>query len=327
MSKNTGATEDVKFNIGYGKGSADAKELVNTSGIPLHNEKLVLVNGKRVSTGYFSHSAIEQYTRCAKQYEYKYVKKEKGRLMFRAKMYGGVVVHDALDELVNSKIQGKPISKETFLTHIDRDMDEKFEKYGEQYKRASLEKLDPEPIDFGARIADPDIFKRLYISIGSEFYDGIYQNCKPISTEKQFIYHMEIDSGGTIPIVGFIDVIEELGGEPTIVDYKVGAKKSQNDADFSQQLTLYSMAESIPRVAISALQLGTTGGKNPAKAKKGEVTVFLSTRNLKDYARTTENVNATLKGIKAGAFPRSGMHNPIVCARTQCPYFDKCMTS
>jgi len=320
-----GATEDVKFNIGYGKGSADAKDLVNTSSVPLHNEKRVLVDGKRVSTGYFSHSALEQYTRCSKQYEYKYIKREKGRLMFRAKMYGGIVTHDALDELVNSKIQGKPISKETFLSHIDSDLDDKFAKYQEQYISAKIEDLNPEPIDFGARIADPDIFKRLYIAVGSEFYDGHYQNCKPISTEKQFIYHLEVDTGGTIPIVGFIDVIETLGGKPTIVDYKVGAKKSQDDADFSQQLTLYSMAERIPRVAITALQLGTTGGKNPKKAKAGEVVTYLSKRSIKDYARTTENINAALKGIKAGAFPRSGIHNPIVCARTQCPYFDKCM--
>jgi len=321
----TGATEKVIFDVGYGRAKVDASKLVNTSGVPLANEKMVLVNGKDVACGYYSNSSLESWTRCAKQFEFRYVKREKGRLLPKLKMWGGTSVHDGTEKLLNAKLAGKTMGINEYLQEVNAGLTDTLTKYQTDYKKAKREKEDPMELDFGSRILHEENYKGLYTRVAQKFYTQELPKIKPIAVEEMFIHHFPVKTGGTVPLVGFIDLVEEVDGKPMITDHKVGAKKVQTDVDNNMQLSLYSMVKKVPDTSINNFVLGTTGGKSGKNPKPGEIVKFRSKRSIRDYERVSENIDAILTGIKSGAFPRSGMHNPIVCAPTQCPFYAKCL--
>ena len=110
-----------------------------------------------------------------------------------------------------------------------------------------------------------------------------------------------------------------------ITDHKCGMAKSYETARTNQQLTLYSMATNTPVVGFDSLTLGTTGGKNPAKATPAVVHKYFARRTEKDYEELTNDFNAIIGGISEGRFDKSGMDNPMVCSPTLCAYYStKC---
>jgi RecB family exonuclease len=319
-------TEKIIFDVGYGRAQVHAKELVNTSGIPTMNQQRVLVRGKKRDCGYYSNSTLEAYTRCPQQFKRRYIDKEKPRLMPKLKMWGGTAVHDSLEKLLTSKRDGGATDKGTFLKSIDNEISEHVTDYDQKFVKAKAKNEDPLPLDYGARIVRPEQFPALYRSAGEAFYDGEFQNIKPLEVEKMFIHNFEVNTGGTMPIVGFIDLIEELeSGEKCVTDHKVGAARDVSEVKTSQQLGLYSFATKIPMTAINNFVLGTTGGKSGKNPKPGEFKKLSAKKTVQDYERVHDNVNQVLKGIKSGSFPRSGVRNRIVCAPNQCPFYKNCM--
>lgn len=321
----TGPTEKVMFNVGYGRASVEAGQLISTSGVPLANEKRVLVEGKEVSCGYYSNSSLESWTRCAKQFEFRYVKKERGRLLPKLKMWGGTSVHDATEKLLTAKLRGKTLTPTEYLQEVEDGLTDTLAGYQNDYKKAKKEKYNPMELDFGERIIHEANYKSLYTRAAQLFYDQELPKIKPVAVEDMFIHHFDVHSGGTVPLVGFIDLIEIVDGKHMITDHKVGAKKVQSEVDINMQLSLYSMVKKVPDTSINNFVLGTTGGKSGKNPKPGEILKFRSKRTIRDYERVSNNINEVLKGIKAGAFPRSGIHNPIVCAPSQCPFYAKCL--
>jgi len=315
----------VVFNVGYGRATVQASGLVNTSIIPLVNEQKVLLNGKEESCGYYSHSSIDAYARCAKQFEFRYVKKEKPRLAGRLKMMAGTAVHDATEHLLRQKLEGKVMPENEYVDLIADNINTAISDFDTRFKKAKAAGEDPLALDYGDRITDPKQFPRLYQRIGSVFYNTELPKVNVVDVEAMYIHHFPATGGGTIPLVGFIDLIEKIDGQLVITDHKVGAKKTQAEADQSQQLALYSMAKDIPETAINSFTLGTTGGKSEKNPKPGEFVKYRSRKTIRDYRRVSENINAIMAGIKAGAFPRTGLHNPIVCSPSQCPYYEKCL--
>ena len=111
-------------------------------------------------------------------------------------------------------------------------------------------------------------------------------------------------------------------GEKMIVDHKCGGvARTYEDARTDQQLTLYSLAKGIDLVGFNNIKLGTTGGKNPKKAKPATVTKTFARRSAMDYEKLIDDYNAMINGISEGVFDKSGTCNPMVCSPTQCEYY------
>jgi len=324
LTAKKGPSEKVMFNVGYGRASVPAKDLINTSNIPLVNEQLVMVDGTERSCGHYSHSSLDAYARCAKQFWFRYVKKERPRLMARLKMLGGTAVHDANEVLLQKKMDGHIVSEQDYCDMIEGRLDESIQAFDKRYKEAVRDGDNPMALDYGERIT-PAQFPKLYSRVGQVFYRTEFEKVKPLGVEELFLYDHQVPSGGSIKIAGFTDLREEVNGSEVITDHKVGAKRTQAEADSSQQLSLYSKALGVVRTAVNNFVLGTTGGKSEKSPKPGEFVKFMSIKTVKDYERTEENINAIMAGIKAGAFPRTGLHNPIVCAPSQCPFHEKCL--
>jgi hypothetical protein len=321
-----GPTELVQFNVGHGKGIIDAHKLVNTSDVPLARSQVVMIDGKDQTCGYYSNSSLGTYMRCPRKFEYEYIKQEKGRRLPKLPMWAGIAIHDGNDALLSSMIQGKPLSREDYIVHIHNELDEMLDSYEAKYTTDLKKERNPEPIEYSSTHGNRNGYTQIIIEAADVYYRHCIENVKPVSVEKEFIYKMPVHTGGEVPIVGFIDLIEKIGDEPTVTDHKAGKARTQAETDLDDQLTLYSLAEGIPQVSISNFVYGTIGGKTGrGKKRPPAYQQMISKRHEGHYEDLIDNYNHVFKGIKAASFPKTGKNNPMVCSPKQCAYFAKCM--
>lgn len=317
------STPNDQFVIGRGKASLPKDMLINTSGIPTPNEKIFTQDGKTTAHGSFSHSSLSCYAKCQKMYEFEYVKKMR-RERGAPKLWNGSAVHAALEAAEIAQLNGIPVTADAIKTVYSTTLDSNVKMYEGVLAEAKKTGTPMPEIDWGERItgqADMDKLGRDLIDI---YMRDIFPKTKVIAVEKVFVYNFPVKSGGTVPIVGFIDLVEEHEGEPCITDHKVGRKRTQDDLEDSDQLTLYSWVEKIPQVAYMSYVPGTTGGKTPSRARPGEILKLVGRRTVKDYERTHEDFEGLLQGIKSGIFARTGKSNSMICG-SNCPYYDVCL--
>ena len=165
-----GPSEIVQFNVGHGKGIINADELVNTSAIPLAQSKIVMLDGKDKTCGYYSNSSLGTYIRCAKKFEYQYILKEKSRKLPTLPMWAGIAVHDGNDALLTSILEGDPLTLEDYLTHIQDELDEMLDEYEAKFDAAVKKGKDPEPLVYSSTQAHREGFSRIVREAASTYY-------------------------------------------------------------------------------------------------------------------------------------------------------------
>ena len=401
------APKEKILNLGYGKAQVSSNKLLITSPnvfVPNAYDYLG-PDGKKVSAGYFSFSALNTYRRCQKLFYFRYV--EKLRFAQPApKMWGGSGIHDTIEMMLNERINNKEydsvirakrtqdsilantgsISSGNYSAMTPFSLDDVSSLYGKElpftnesakryftesygefesgYAQAKARAINngepalPE-INYGAKVSDVGEFHIKYLNAIDAYIAKEYPLVNPVSTEELIIHHFDLDDGGTVPIVGFIDLVEKTdfmveyhnevardgsmtdekkeyakktiknidNGELMITDHKCGMAKNYEQARTEDQLTLYSMAKDIPVVGFNSLKLGTTGGKRPDKAKPATIKKIFARRTQRDYESLTTDFNAIIKGISSGIFDKSGKQNSMVCSPTLCPAYEKCFGS
>ncbi|MEX2526449.1 MAG: PD-(D/E)XK nuclease family protein [Gemmatimonadota bacterium] len=178
----------------------------------------------RTGAPHLSYSRIQRYLHCPEQYRLYYVKGLRPRSP-SASLAFGQIVHQALAHLFQER--GDPVqrfreswegAREAALTYAQRDSWEKMAEAGERL----LEKFVTEELPKLGRVE---------------------------SAEKEF--RLDITSLEA-PLIGFMDLVAEVEGVRTVVDFKTsGSKYGEHEAAMSDQLTAYQLAE--PEVEQSAL--------------------------------------------------------------------------
>jgi DNA helicase II / ATP-dependent DNA helicase PcrA len=163
-----------------------------------------------------SASAIEQYDRCPLQFKLARIWNLPAELP--AAVQYGAAIHTALKDYYDALIQGRPRSEEQLLALFRT----KFEEYS----------------------IPEELQRDLYLEQGLEQLREFHKESaaqaapKVLGTEVPF----EIKIAG-VTVIGRLDRLDELSPDTvSIVDYKTGNPKSQDDADKSVQLSIYAMA-------------------------------------------------------------------------------------
>ena len=217
-------------------------------------------------TPYLSYSRINRYLHCPEQYRLYYV--ENLRLRFlAASLVFGQIVHRALAGLFQRKEDPirtflalwEPV-KDAGLGYGQKESWEKFQASGQ----ALLEKFLREELPRIGNVA---------------------------AAEKSF--ELRITSLD-LPFVGVIDLIADVDGKRTVVDFKTAnAAYQEHEAILSDQLTAYQLAE--PEVEQTALCV-------LVKTKEAKIEWRLATRSGDDLTEFLVKVDLIAHDIAAGRF-------------------------
>lgn len=244
---------------------------------------------------YLSHSRMNMYLRCPKQFEFRYMK----GLTYRPSgaMTLGGAWHQALEINFNQK-------KETRQDIKLSDMKEVFsDRFDTKVKEEDVNFEDDKPSEI----------KDKGLEVTEIHHREIAPKIQPVHVEMPF----------TIPLTeendlhGFIDVIDE---EEVIVEHK-SAKTTPNDQSMvnDMQLTVYSKAY---RKIFGKEEKGIR--KDTAvKTKTPKMVSQTTTRGENDFDILLQIAHGVEAGIKTGAFAPNpnGWH----CSPKYCGFWDRCM--
>jgi len=261
-----------------------------------HNDRFSLSmlkpDKKLPDGGYMSYSRLSMYLSCPKKFEYRYVKK----------MIAPTSVNLAEGSAVHSAVEFDNIIK---IYHGRQGvLEEIIEAYEYAWNRKKQEVSKSEWVKSEET---PDIVFTRDMALLKAYVGGSSNNIVP-SIDPEF--KLEVIISG-VPFLMFIDCIEN----ERIIDYKtVSRKKSKWEIDNDIQLTLYSMAIGISRVAFCQF----------LKVKVPYVHIEESFRTTKDYAKTEDIVRDVVDAICKGSFPRSNPSESFPCSPQYCGYWDIC---
>jgi hypothetical protein len=302
-----------------------AKELIITSPIRLHNEKyFVDDDGKVKRAAYMSSSSMATYAKCHQLYYRKYVLGEKDTRP-AVKMWTGSGFHNTLEAAGLAKIAGKAFTMEEADLLFRDHMRKEFAQFDADSATLIKEGKNPAELKLPERIPTRELLVDLGVAMVTKFLREEFQIIKPLAVEKKVVYPLDMNSGGNVPFIGWIDLLEEENGETVVTDYKTGRLRTEENLLMDQQLTRYAKAEKVYRVKWFSSRLGTTGGKTPARAKGPETVKLRRSITVKDLEILHEDDNANLEGIKAGNFARTGLQNPMICSSVLCPMWHACL--
>src|SRR6266516_2872322 len=217
-------------------------------------------------TPYISYSRINRYLHCPEQYRLYYV--ENLRLRFlAASLVFGQIVHRALaglfqrkEDTVKSLLALWEQVKDAGLGYGQKESWEKFQTSGQ----ALLEKFLREELPRIANVA---------------------------ASERAF--ELRITSLD-LPFVGVIDLVADLDGKQTVVDFKTAnAAYQEHEAVLSDQLTAYQLAE--PEAEQTALCV-------LVKTKEPKIEWHLAARSGEDLAEFLVKVDLLAHDIADGRF-------------------------
>ncbi len=285
--------------------------LLSSSSLPPEEEYEYLVSsGKLPETnvmlpsGYLSVSQINTYTRCPKQYEFRYIK---GVISPpQARMAEGSAIHNALEVAHQERMLSGTTAPIDVLLDAHNDAWKNHKRRVEIWDEESPEAL---------------IRKRARIFL-SEYHKNYLPYIDPLGVEKRFWSIIK----DNIPIVGFIDLIATDSNprlqrvdapEKEVIDYKVIAKKiSQGEADGNLQLTMYSHATGIPRVRFDMF----------IKTKTPAVKSISAIRTSQDWKWAERVFTDIGHAISTGIFPPT-LPTEWTCSKKWCGYYDLCRGS
>lgn len=276
-------------------------KFVNTSGLNLPNERETTINGEIVKTGYLSHSALNTYKMCQKAYEWKYVLKEPSKPKVAILM--GSNVHKVLETALRYKMKHKTLMDFVDLKDMITDQwTDEIDKIG-----------GVSSLDWGEK-GSLEASIKMGQDIVNVLYHEAYQKLNPIGVEEIFVYKIPVN-GGELPLMGFVDIIDLVGNDKVVLDFKTGARlKTEDDLETDSQLTLYSMSLGIPRV----------GFLSAASTKVPKIARLETTKTAFDHQALQEDFAHMANGISQGIFARTG-RGTWMCSKTSCDYYTKCV--
>jgi DNA helicase-2/ATP-dependent DNA helicase PcrA len=232
-----------------------------------------------------SASAVETYETCPLQF--KFEREWKLSRQVHAAMQYGAAMHRVLLTYYESVRLGRPKTDEE-LVQLFRD-------------------------DEGMSAIEEDYQRQLYLKQGDgqlrEFLAGTRSApaAEVLHTEKWF----DVQIAGT-KVAGRIDRMDRAAdGSVTIVDYKTGKARSQDDADESLQLSIYAIA--------AAEKWGYRVGELLFHNLDGNVPV-VSKRTEFQLEEARERIQAVAHGIAAGNFkPKPDFYCNFCAFRGLCP--------
>ncbi len=271
---------------------------------------------------HLSHSQIEMYLKCPRQYHFRYVLDEKRPPGVAMTLGSGAhaAVETTHHHIVDHKV---PAPVETVLAVFS----DRFDKQAEEVPETEWQ---DEGMDKGT-IKDAGV--RLVALYNKNFaplvQPQVHKGVRGI--EKR----IEVSVAG-VPMLGFIDLIDTnadavmspeeralLQGHgkdvpeifrTAVVDFKTKTKSAaQSEIDGSFQLTFYSYAEGISMVRYDQL----------LRQKKPKVKRMHSQRTRKDYAWMHEIVSSVATAISAGIFPPCAPDS-WVCTPKWCGFWGMC---
>ncbi len=232
-----------------------------------------------------SASAVETYRTCPLKFkiqrDWRLPEEPAGAMQF------GSVMHGVLRNYYEAQRMGRPQSEEEVITVF----------------RTLLEE---------AKIAD-DLQRRLYEEQGIRQLRAFLElrRAEPppevLATEKSF----RIEIGGAA-VIGRMDRIDRLGAKAvSIVDYKTGSPRSQEDADESLQLSLYALAaERALQLAPERLVLYNLETNQPVETRRTRAQLLEAEQSVREVAEK----------IARGEFaPDPGFHCKRCTYRELCP--------
>jgi hypothetical protein len=255
--------------------------------------------------GVLSPSQFGMYKRCARQYEYAYVKglrRPPGIAMLK-----GTAIHKGAEV----------VHKHTIATGQRMTMEAAVQEVADEFEEG-LEKVEKDPeVNVGA-VKDRTLANfRIY-------YVQAVPLIRPVAAEKTFAAKI-----GTVPMRGVIDLIDRVPGEvvlgvddpdnPPLVevvsDLKTTTKKwSDQMVDYSVQMTIYALVENTPRIRIDLLVDQKSGTKYvPIRAL----------RSTREKQVIVEDVEEMANLVKKGIFPRC-LPDSYVCTPRFCGYYAEC---
>jgi hypothetical protein len=244
--------------------------------------------------GYLSPSAVGMYLRCAKQWEFRYVKGMKsppGVAMIEGGSY-----HDAVCDSGRLMLCGKePLSATALHERFVASFDE---------KKKEVENWDGEDFDAVVNRAKLVMLR----------HEMLFQRTcgEVVEVESEVKFEAE-----GVSILGYIDLIANPDTKnerkPHIIDFKYSNKSlDQDDLRSHIQLGVYSL-EKGPKVCIV---------RNDRK-EKGQVQVLTATLTKQEQATVKEVLVGVARGVTSGAFPPCDPSN-WCCSPKWCGYWSRC---
>ncbi|MGA8272762.1 MAG: ATP-dependent DNA helicase [Candidatus Sulfotelmatobacter sp.] len=236
-----------------------------------------------------SASAVETYETCPLQF--KFEREWKLSRQLHAAVQYGAAVHRVLRTYYDSVRLGRAKSDDELL-QLFRD-------------------------DLAASGIQDDYQRDLYLKQGLEQLSDFLATTRSASTPE--VLHTEewfdVQIAGT-KVAGRIDRMDRLpDGSISIVDYKTGKARSQEDADESLQLSIYAMA--------AQQKWGYRVGELAFHNLEGNVAV-VSKRAEFQLEEARERVRAVARGIAEGNFkPKPDFHCTFCAFRGLCPAREK----
>lgn len=278
--------------------------------------------GFKLPTGHLSHSQIEMYLKCPRQYYFRYVRDEKRPPGIAMTLGSGA--HAAVETTHHHIVDHQtPAPVETVLAVFSDRFDKQAEDVPEQdWQEEGMDKGTIK--DAGVRLVT--LYNKNFAPlVQPQVHDGVR------GIEKR----VEVSVAG-VPMLGFIDLIdtnadailskeerELLQGHgrdvpeifrTAVVDFKTKTKStSQSEIDGSFQLTFYSYAEGVSMVRFDQL----------LRQKKPKVKRMHSQRTRKDYAWMHEIISSVAKAISTGVFPPCAPDS-WACTPKWCGFFHQC---
>jgi hypothetical protein len=317
--------DDAYFLAGPKREKIPARELIITSRVRLPNEKWVVYpDGKKARAAYMSHSSTTAYAKCHMFYHRKYMLGQKD-VRPAVNLWTGSAFHNVMEFAGQAKIEGRHYTTEEAVRDVKKHMDGEFAKYDTDSAALIKEGKDPMELKLPARLETREQVIGLAMGMAEAFLETEMPKVTPVSVEKRGIYHMEMKSGGTVPYIYFIDLIEQDDNGLRVTDYKTGRLRTQENLEMDQQLTLYGLAEGIFDVAWYSVKMGTTGGKTPKRAKPPQILKLKTKKTIKDQEVLFEDFNYHLESLAAGNFGRTGLQNSQICGSRLCPFWHDCL--
>jgi DNA helicase-2/ATP-dependent DNA helicase PcrA len=236
-----------------------------------------------------SASAIETYETCPLQF--KFEREWKLARQVHAALQYGAVMHRVLRTCHDAARLGRPKSDAELLQLFEDDL-------------------------AASRIQD-DYQRALYLEQGRQHLQEYLAGARTTSTPD--VLHTEewfdVQIAGT-NVAGRIDRIDRAAdGSVTIVDYKTGKARSQEDADESLQLSIYAIA--------ARDKWGYSVGELVFQNLEGNIAV-LSRRTEFQLEEARERVRAVASAIAEGDFqPKPDYHCNFCAFRGLCPAREK----
>lgn len=322
----------MEFEVGPRRFKIPATKLIITGDVYVPNAKRCRTReGKVVQAGYLSASQRDMWLKCHSMFKKKYEERLPDRRPAPS-MWNGSAAHSAFEILGQHKLDGHHIPLEVALQTYTESLMNDISRYETFLEDQQLNGGIGIPMKWPGTIRSKEELNKLGRDLVTEFHTNWLPKIRPKQIEEAVLYSLNLKNRvGSVPFLGFVDLIEEDDDGLCVSDYKTGMReRSQSDLEADDQLTLYCLALGIDRAAWYSMVLGTSGradrktgirsGGNP-----GRIVKLITEKTDRVKERFYEDANFFVEGLHQRNFARTGKFNSQICSSVLCPYHAPCM--